>query len=366
MLKINALFKLLCLFLLGISSGNLIAQAITVTGTVIDEEQQPLIGVTILVDGTTTGTISDFDGNYQLEVPSGDVILKFSYTGYSNQEIQVNNRSRIDVTMSTSVSALDEVVVIGYGEVTKRDLTGSVSSVKSEELDQLKPVSFENGLAARAAGVQVVTSQGGPGESAKIRIRGGTSINASNDPLYVVDGFAIESSAINTGLGIGNSSTSPLAALDPSSIESVEVLKDASATAIYGSRGANGVIIITTKKGRSGKTELDFETFQSVDVIARPIELLNAQQYVDWFNDFAPWNPNDPNGQFVGSYRDDFGNDIDLNDPRVIVTNWQDEVMRDARTSSYRLSLRSGNDNSRFAGSVSYLNQEGICAIFGF
>ena len=362
MSKINTLFKLLCLFLfiLGINSGNLVAQAITVTGTVTDEQQEPLIGVTILVDGTTTGTITDFEGKYELELPNGDAALNFSYTGYTNQKIEINNRTRVDVIMAENVSQLDEVVVIGYGEVRKRDLTGSVSSVKSEELDQLKPVSFENGLAARAAGVQVVSTQGGPGESAKIRIRGGTSINASNDPLYVVDGFAIESSAISTGLGIGNSSTSPLAGLDPSSIESVEVLKDASATAIYGSRGANGVIIITTKKGRKGKTELDFETFQSVDVIARPIELLTAQQYVDWFNDFAPWNPNDPNGQFVGSYRDDFGNDIDLNDPRVIVTNWQDEVMRDARTSSYRLSLRSGNDNSRFAGSVSYLNQEGI------
>ena len=362
MSKINFLFKLLGLFLffLGINSGNLIAQTISVTGIVTNENQEPLIGVTILLDGTSTGTVTDLQGNYQLDIPSGEATLNFSYTGYALQRVPVKNRSQIDVVLTTDVSQLEEVVVIGYGEVKKRDLTGSVSSVKSEELDQLKPISFENGLAARAAGVQVVSSQGGPGESAKIRIRGGTSINASNDPLYVVDGFAIESTAISTGLGIGNSSTSPLAALDPSSIESVEVLKDASATAIYGSRGANGVIIITTKKGRKGKTELDFETFRTFESVARPIQLLTGQQYVDWFNEFAPWNPNDPGGQFVGSFRDDFGNDIDLNDPRVIVTNWQDEVMRDAQAASYRLSLRSGNENSRFAGSVSYLNQEGI------
>jgi len=362
MSKLNTRAKLSCLFLLflGIGLGDLAAQTFTVTGTVTDENQETLIGVNILVEGTSTGTVTDVDGSYRLDLPDGNVNLIFSYTGYAEQTVSVNSRSSVNVILLETASQLNEVVVIGYGEVSKRDLTGSVSSVKSEELDQLKPISFESGLAARAAGVQVVTSQGGPGESAKIRIRGGTSINASNDPLYVIDGFAIEGSAIGTGLGIGNSSTSPLAGLDPSSIESVEVLKDASATAIYGSRGANGVILITTKKGRKGKTELDFETFQSVGSIARPIELLTGQEYVDWFNEFAPWNPNDPRGQFVGSYRDDFGNDIDLNDPRVIVTNWQDEIMRSARASSYRLSLRGGTENSRFAGAVRYLKQEGI------
>ncbi len=362
MSKLSKRAKLSCLFLLffGIGLGNLAAQNFTVTGTVTDENQETLIGVNILVEGTPTGTVTDIDGNYRLELPDPNSRLVFSYTGYADQIVAVNARSNINVILLQSASTLNEVVVIGYGEVSKRDLTGAVSSVKSEELDQLKPISFESGLAARAAGVQVVTTQGGPGESVKIRIRGGTSINASNDPLYVIDGFAIEGSAIGTGLGIGNSSTSPLAGLDPSSIESVEVLKDASATAIYGSRGANGVILITTKKGRKGKTELDFETFQSFGNVARPIELLTGQEYVDWFNEFAPWNPNDPTGQFVGSYRDQFGNDIDLNDPRVIVTNWQDEVMRTSSASNYRLSLRGGTDKSRLAGAVRYLKQDGI------
>ena len=362
MVKLSTLFKLscLCLLFIGLGTGGLVAQSIVLNGKVTDGNDEPLIGVNILVEGSSSGTVTDFEGKYTLNLPDPNAVLIFSYTGFDDQKVLVENRTSIDVVLFESASELDEVVVIGYGTATKRELTGSISSIKSEELDLIKPISFENGLAARAAGVQVVTSQGGPGESAKIRIRGGTSINASNDPLYVIDGFAIEGSAIGTGLGLGNSSTSPLAGLDPSSIESVEVLKDASATAIYGSRGANGVILITTKKGRSGKTELDFETFQSIDQIARPIQLMTGQQYVDYFNEFAPWDPNDPNGQFVGSYRDNFGNEIDLNDPRVIVTDWQDEVLRDAWASSYRLSLRGGTDNSRFAGGVSYLNQEGI------
>lgn len=362
MSKLNKWPTLICLFLLsGIGVNELAAQqALTVTGVVTDLKKETLIGVNILVKGTSSGTITDIDGSYSLELPSGDAVLIFSYTGYTDQEVKVEQRTNIDVTLLQSATQLDEVVVVGYGEVRKRDLTGSISSIKSEELNRLKPLSFEEGLAAKAAGVQVVTSQGGPGESVKIRVRGGTSITASNDPLYVIDGFAIEGSAVGTGLGIGNSSTSPLSALDPSTIESIEVLKDASATAIYGSRGANGVIIITTKKGRKGKTELDFETYHSAGSIARPLDLLTAQEYVDWWNEYAPWNPNDPRGQFVGSYRDEFGNVLDLNDPRVIITDWQDEVLRTAYSSNYKLSMRGGTDNSRFAGSVGYTSQEGI------
>ncbi|GGG40191.1 SusC/RagA family TonB-linked outer membrane protein [Christiangramia forsetii] len=336
-----------------------------ITGQVIDDNNIPMPGVTVLIEGTNQGTATDFDGFYSLEASPSDVLV-FSFIGYDAQKVTVGEKTTIDLVLQANAEAMDEIVVIGYGTAKRSDLTGSISSVKAEELDKIKPVSFEGGLASRAAGVQVTQSEGGPGAGFQVRVRGGSSINASNDPLYVIDGFAIPGSPVSTSTGIGNSTTSPLSTIDPSTIESIEILKDASATAIYGSRGANGVVLITTKGGKKGRTDLNFEAYTSVSNIVRPIDLLSAQEFVDWRYEYTPFDPNNPTGQFVGAYRDQFGNPIDLNNPDVILTDWQDEIARTAITSNYKLSLSGGSENTSYAGSFSYLDQEGVIKTSNF
>ncbi|RKR14555.1 TonB-linked SusC/RagA family outer membrane protein [Maribacter vaceletii] len=333
------------------------AQTKTISGT-ISADGTPLPGVSVVVKGTQNGAVADFDGNYSIEANSSDVLV-FSYIGYATKQLKVGNNAILNVTLAEDVSALDEVVVIGYGTSKRKDLTGSIVSVKAEELNKIKPVSFEAGLAARASGVQIVTSEGGPGAGFKVRVRGGTSLTAGTDPLYVIDGFALQGSPQGTGVGLGNSTTSPLASLDPSTIKSIEVLKDASATAIYGSRGANGVIIITTKGGKKGRSTLTFDTYTSMSTLARKIDLLNGQEFVDWRNEYNPWDPTS-NEPVNSAYRDQFGNDLSLNDPRVILTDWQDEATRTAVTKNYSLSLTGGSENNSYSASFSYLDQEGI------
>ncbi|MFS4467904.1 SusC/RagA family TonB-linked outer membrane protein [Maribacter sp. 2210JD10-5] len=359
-MNLNFLTKLkssIVLLFLVFGFNGALAQQQKVNGTVSDEDA-PLPGVSVVVKGTSNGTVTDFDGNYTVEAQKSDVLV-FSYIGFVTKEITVGDKLTLNITLQEDVSALDEVVVIGYGTAQRKDITGSIVSVKGEALNQIKPVTFEGGLAARASGVQVVQSEGGPGAGFKIRVRGGTSINASNDPLYVIDGFAINGDPQGTATGIGNSSTSPLASIDPNTIESIEVLKDASATAIYGSRGANGVILITTKKGRKGRASLTFDNFTGLAMLVRPLDLLTGQEYVDYWNEYFPWTPTDPTNQFSRSFRDGFGNDLDLNDPRVVLTNWQDDVSRAALTNSYSLSASGGTEKTSYSGSFSYLDQEG-------
>ncbi|WNJ20068.1 TonB-dependent receptor [Pontibacter sp. G13] len=354
----------LLLLLLGmcwvLGSGNLLAQQ-TITGTVVSQDDEsPLVGATVVVEGTRTGKLTDENGAFSIEVPNLQSVLVFSYINYEEQAIPVAGKSVINVKMKLNVNTLDEVVVIGYGAVEKRDLTGSVSSVSSEELNQIQTVSFEQGLAARAPGVQVTSSEGGPGSSAKIRIRGGTSINASNDPLYVIDGFPILGSSQGDNVGLGTSSTSPLASIDPSDIESIEVLKDASATAIYGSRGANGVILITTKSGKKGRSQVNFETYFGVSEIGRDIDILSPQEYVDFWNEYFPYNPDDPTNLYSAMYRDSLGNDIQLDDPRLTVTDWRDRVIKNATVQNYKLSMSGGNGRTNYSTSFSYVDQSGI------
>ncbi|NJB35215.1 SusC/RagA family TonB-linked outer membrane protein [Croceivirga sp. JEA036] len=362
-IKLRTLRLVLGVFLLsiGISYG----QTQKVSGTVSDDTG-PLPGVSVIVKGTTNGTATDFDGNY--EITAGpNAILTFSYIGYKQKDVKINGRKSLDVTLDADVSALDEVVIIGYGSAKRKDLTGAIASVKGEELDKVKPVTFEGGLAARAAGVQVVQSGGEPGAGFNIRVRGGSSITASNDPLYVIDGFAIQGNSSSTSVGLGNSTTSPLASIDPSTIESIEVLKDASATAIYGSRGANGVVIITTKGGKKGRASLNFETFTGISNIVRPIDLMSGQEFVDFWNDYFPWNGNIAEDDFnTRAFRYDDGTPIDLSDPRVLVTDWQDEISRSALTKSYKVSMSGGGENNTYSGSFSYLNQEGIIKTSAF
>ena len=270
---------LLGLFLLGVSASQ--AQ-ITVTGTVVDGDQFGLPGVTVTVKGTNKAVATDFDGNYTIQVPSQESVLTFSFVGMSPQEITVGSQTKIDVTMEENAQELDEVVVVGYGTVKKRDLTGAVSQLKPSDQDAAKVTSIDNLLQGKIAGLSVGASASAPGAASSVTIRGANSLRGDNQPLYVIDNIPQASRGANSLRGdnqplyvidnipqasagefanTGNDgtfsiATNPLTSLNPADIESIEVLKDASATAIYGSRGANGVILITTKRGKSGKTSV--------------------------------------------------------------------------------------------------------------
>ena len=264
-------------------------QQLKVKGTVTGDGSL-LPGVSVSVKGDQVGSVTDFDGNFEIPANKDDVLV-FSYVGFKTLEVDLEGRNNLEVNLIADVSKLDEVVVVGYGSVKRKDLTGAVSTIKSEEIEKINTTSFEGAIAAKAAGVQVVRSEGGPDAAFKIRIRGGTSINASNDPLYVVDGFPLTGGGVNTSTEMGNSATSPLATLDPSNIASIDILKDASATAIYGSRGANGVVIITTKQGAPGTSRISFESFLGVSTLASKLPILDAQGFIDFRNEYQRWDP---------------------------------------------------------------------------
>ena len=364
--------KTVSLILIFLCILSIYAQKIKTKGTVTGGGM-PLPGASVVIKGTTNGTITDFDGLYNISVDQNDIII-FSYVGFKTIEVAVNGKKNIDIQLIEDAAKLDEVVVIGYGTTKRKDLTGAISSIKSEEITKIQALSFEGSLAGRMSGVQVVSSEGGPDSAIKIRIRGGTSINASNDPLYVVDGFPILGSAITTSTGLGNSTTSPLATLDPSNIESIDVLKDASATAIYGSRGANGVIIITTKQGKKGRMNLNFESFTSFSRLSNRLDVLTPQEFINYRNDFQPWSPEltSQKKYLAQSYRiptlDSDGDGIlDTNyvgvsadDSRLFIDDWQDIITQTAVTNNYRISANGGSDNTNYFASFSYLDGEGI------
>ncbi|MEJ7693861.1 TonB-dependent receptor, partial [Daejeonella sp.] len=290
-----------------------------VTGRVTDENNQPLIGVSVSVKGTTLGTATDENGNYRISVDDDNGVLVFRYIGFKSIERSTGSNSVLNVTMSEDNEALNEVVVIGYGGVRKSDLTGSVVSVKSKELTAFPSSGVQQALQGRAAGVLVQANNGNPGGSYKIRIRGGTSVNASSDPLFVVDGFA-------------GGILPP-----PEDIESMEILKDASATAIYGSRGANGVILISTKRGKSGKTLIDFNSSYSGQKEINRLPLLNGSQFADYIKEINP--------AYVSANQN---------------TDWQDLIFRQGDIKNTQLSLSGGTDAIRYYVSGALYDQNGI------
>jgi TonB-linked SusC/RagA family outer membrane protein len=292
----------------------------TISGTVTDMENgEGLPGVNILAKGTTSGTVSDMNGQYRITVADDVETLVFSSIGYVTEEIQINGRSQISVSLSPDIQSLSEVVVVGYGTVKKSDLTGSVSSVKAEELTAYPAQGTVQALQGRAAGVNIQANNGAPGADLKVRIRGGTSINASSDPIYVVDGF------------VG-------AALPPpEDVASIEVLKDASATAIYGSRGANGVIMVTTKRGRAGDVRIEFNSSYSMQNEINRLDLLNAEQFTQYIQEARP-----------------------SIEPSNESTDWQDEIFRTGNIQNYQLSVSGGNESVNYYLSGSYFGQEGV------
>lgn len=342
--------KILTAFIVMLSI-SVFSQEKSITGTVTDEAGQPLLGVALIVKGTNTGAITDFDGKYTIKANKGDVIV-FSYIGMEGRELTVGDSNTINVSLMKSEEELDEVVVIGYGTVQKSDLTGSVSSVKAEDITKTNPIALDEALAGRAAGVVVTQNSGTPGAGASINIRGISTISSS-EPLYVIDGIPMENtptSDLNSD-STGGSYLSPLSLINPNDIESIEILKDASATAIYGSRATNGVVLITTKMGEIGKGVVDVRHEHSVGTVPAAIDVLDANEY--WIN------ANEARLNGVGE-----GIDPELlaqAEAGVVPTqDWLSILLRPARTTNTNLSFSGGNEDIRYLLSSNLLNSTGV------
>ncbi|MES2063358.1 MAG: TonB-dependent receptor [Bacteroidota bacterium] len=330
-------------------------KAIDITGTVTDAKG-PLPGVNVKLKGTTTGTSTDANGKYKLNLPDGNGTLVFSFIGYNSQEVAIGNRQTIDVVMTEESKALNEVVVVGYGTQKRVDLTGSVGSVSAKTLQERPQTNLEQELAGRIAGVNVSSNSGEPGGDTKIRIRGYSSINTSTDPLYVVDGIVWTEG--------GNS-------INPNDVASIDVLKDASSTAIYGTRGANGVILITTKRGAKNRpSTVNYDAYVSVSNMAKELPVLNSKQFLA-VEDLAYANIKkyDPTGWADGKYVDDdpkkirtalIGKLFDSNLQPLYDVDWQKETTRSAVSQNHNLSFTGGSDKINYGLFLNYADDEGI------
>lgn len=310
-----------------------------ITGIVTDENGDPIVGANIIEKGTNNGVVTDVDGKFTLNVGE-KAILEVSYIGYNKETIPVLAKSFYSIILKEDTEFLDEVVVIGYGTVKKSDLTGSVSSVKSSELTAIPSGTVLQALQGRSSGLQVKQNSGSPGGSISVRIRGTNSIQGSNEPLYVIDGFP-------------SSSTNPTI-VDNSDIESIEILKDASAIAIYGSRGANGVVMITTKKGKAGKTKVDFETTVGFQSLRKKLEMMNAREYATFYNLQRVNDGLDP--YFSETEMGSFGKGFD----------WQDFVFETAPIRTHSLTVSGGSEKTQFSVSGNIFDQQGILQSSGF
>ncbi len=331
-------------------------QSGNVKGKVSDASGAPLPGVSIIVKGTTAGTITDADGNYTLTNVPANATLVFSFVGMKTQELPVNGQARVNVMLQESTIGLEEVVAIGYGSVKKSDLTGAVSSVSSDELKDRIGATFDQLITGRAAGVNIVQSSGEPGAGVTIKIRGSASVNAGTSPLYVIDGYAMDNGSMDVNSGAefdGNTARNPLTSLNPSDIESIEILKDASATAIYGARGANGVIIITTKKGSPGKPVIAYDAYYGVQNVAHKIDVLTAPEYRTVLN------------ELIAAGASSAADSVAVFSGRG--TDWQDEIFeRRAPIQSHNLSIRGEKDAINYFVSLNYFNQNGVVMSSGY
>lgn len=330
----NRLFLMFLFVFLGFLSQ---VQAQNVKGTVKDATGEPLIGVTVAVKGQKGGTVTDLDGKFSIAAKSGDVLV-FSYIGFLKQEAKCQGKP-LEVVMKEDNAMLNEVVVVGYGTMKRSDLTGSTVSVSGEDLKKTVATSVDQALQGKAAGVAVTTNSGAPGGGISVNIRGTNSLNG-NEPLYIIDGIAM------SGQTDGNSSA--LNSLNPSDIVSMEVLKDASATAIYGSRASNGVVLIKTKQGEAGKTKVSYDGYFGVQSLPRLLETLNLREFAEFYNARC---------QILGwGVREEFANPSILGEG----TNWQKEIFQTAYMHNHQVSASGGNENTHFAISVGYTDQDGI------
>ena len=340
------------LFFIGMSGAW--AQGITVTGKVTDYEGLEVIGGNVTVKGTTTGTITDMSGQYTIQVSNpAKAVLVFSYIGMKTQEVPVKGQKQINVTLQADNQLLEEVVVVGYAAMKRKDLTGSVASVKSEELTKTPVSDLSQAIAGRMAGVQVIQTDGQPGAEASIRVRGGISITQSNEPLYVIDGFPTED---------GYSS------LDPADIESIDVLKDASATAIYGARGANGVVLITTKSGKDdgGKATVTFDAYVGVRKLAKQLELLSTEEFVLADYERTLGRASDPSTA-MPAWQNRYGSFMEIHETYADRgLDWQDLTMGSTTvTQNYRVGVNGGSDRIKYGMAYSYNKDEGAMVYSG-
>lgn len=343
---LGLLFLMSLLPLMAMAQGT----TITVKGQVTDEEG-PIIGATVREKGTKQVAVTDLDGYYTIKVNAG-ATLTFSYLGYQNKEVNVGNKTKVDVRMISDTKALSEVVVVGYGQMKRSDVTGSVVSVNSEQIERAVPTSIDQVLQGRAAGVQIQANSGTPGANTSIRIRGINSLNSTNQPIFVIDGVVVEPQSTDTNDPL--SSNNPLASINPSDIVSMDVLKDASATAIYGARAANGVIMITTRRGKSGEATITYDGYVGWQEMANKLDLMDLRQYALHHNARSDEGIVEASDAFVNP------------DALGAGTDWQDALFRHALMTSHNLSVTGGSDKATYSFSAGYLNQDGIAIGSGF
>lgn len=324
----------------------------TVKGTVKDEKGEALPGVNILVKGSAQGTISGIDGSYSIEVPNEESNLIFSFVGYLTQEVNVGNQTTIEVSMQVDQKSLDEVVVIGYGSQSRGDISSSIASlsVADQKIAELPITGPEQVLQGRLSGVNVTQNTGTPGGRSTVRIRGASSITGGNDPLYVIDGVPINTGSYASASG-GAAPENPLSSLSPGDIESMEVLKDAAAAAIYGSRASNGVILVTTKRGKAGAPKINFNTYYGVQKETKRLSLLDGPSW----------------GRLVNEARTNVGQQPYFADPSSLPsTDWQDVIFRNAAIQSYDLSISGGSEKTQYMVSGNYYDQDGVVIGSGY
>jgi TonB-linked SusC/RagA family outer membrane protein len=337
-IRYGMLFLISCLFFASMSV--FAQQGSIVTGTVKDANGLPLPGSSILEKGTMNGVSSDFDGNFNITLQSDNATLSISYVGYFPKDIEVSNQSSITVVLTEDTAKLDEVVVIGYGSVRRSDLTGSVSSIQADKLNTDSQASIEQIIQGRLPGVQVTQGSSGPGGGFSIRIRGTNSITAGNEPLYVIDGLA---------------GANPENSLNPSDIKSIEVLKDASATAIYGARGSNGVVLITTKQGmKNSALNISYNVSTSFQTASKTLDMLDTQEYMSFYNDL-----------YIDRGLQPRFSDVDFNTIGA-GTDWQKEILRSAPILEHRLSFSGGSEDTQYYVSLNAFDQEGVVINSGF
>ena len=317
---------------------------VTVTGTILDENEVPLPGASVVVKGTTTGAVADFDGNYSINAPYNSTLI-FSYVGYAKNEVLVDGKTTINIKLNPDASMLDEVVLVGYGTQKKGEVTGAIETVTAEQLSIVQVSSTIDAIKGQIAGVDVQSTGGRPGQNPTVRIRGRRSISASNDPLYVVDGIPLIDGPAS------------MADINPDDIASMQVLKDAAATAVYGSRGANGVILVSTNRGRVGKTKITYSSRYGITSATRLVDMMNGEQFANLKRESRRdgWNGAIP------AETDVFLDPIELESlEQGRSTNWLDEVVGNGYQTNHQLGISGGSENTTFSSSIGYFKEQGI------